>query len=609
MIAGPGSGKTTVLVSRICYLAETCGVDPSRILVLTFTRAASMLMRRRSFEIYEGSDAVTFSTFHALFLRILTDLRVRYRIIDQNDRLRFLRLKAEDYFPTPSLRPDPEDISVWITGRLAAERTGGDGGRAEPADRDELVFERILADYRAYLRDNSLVDLDETALLCDRLLERDPAAMDKWGRRWDYILVDEFQDINLPQYTLVKRLSSGTGNLYVVGDDDQSIYGFRGSSPLFMRRFLLDHPKARRIFLTDNYRSTPGIVAASAAVIDVSRLRIPKRLHSAGCEPMRLKAAVKQYKDVRVLPAPDEAGQTELVLQTVRKALESGSCASAALITRTHRQLRRWEHALEGAGIPFKAGEGARDRTESLRGEILEDLAAYDRAAREIDAGLPREILLRILNRPDRGLGREVVPDRTCSRRSLLACCRGRRGTERAVRALLADLDTLRGLPPDFFIRYLCGPCGYAGPVGSQDRASREQFLVLKSRLLAAARKTGCRDMSLFLEEFRSQEETEKETEGQETDAVLELCTMHACKGREFDLVLLPDLNEGILPSRRSMEPETLEEERRLLYVALTRACRSLVLFYMKGSRTNPRMPSRFLRPLGISGEGARRAK
>ncbi len=599
VIAGPGSGKTTVLVSRIRHLAENCGADPAGILVLTFTRAAADVMRRRSAGSYSGAGQVTFSTFHALFLQILRGSHIPYRIIEPTMRLRFLKMKAEDYYPDISLRPDAEDLSAWITGRLS-RRSIQDEACTDVET--EPLFCRILQDYQAYLREQGLLDLDEAASFCSRMLREDPVKRQQWCGRWKYIMVDEFQDINRTQYDLVCMLVGREGNLYVVGDDDQSIYGFRGSSPAFMVRFLKDHPSAVRYYLTENYRSSPGIVAVSAALIGENRLRIPKYLHTAGRERAELRQVLRSGTDVRLIGAPDSHAQTACVIDALREAIREGSFHSAALITRTHRQLRAWMHDLEEAGIPCRSPVGPDHGAERLRAEVLEDMLAYARTAGEIEAGVPRAQVLRILNRPDRGLGRDLLPGPVCSASSLVGNCRGRAATRRSVKAFLRDLDTLRSLPPVYFVRYLCGPCGYMQDRIRREPACEQALRCLVQELIEEAGRSPEQSSVRFLQQaLGSAGKTEDPAQDTREDAFLELCTMHACKGREFDLVFAPDLNEGSIPSRRSLDPDSLEEERRLLYVTATRAAKRLYLIYVEGTSRNRRAPSRFLAPLGVS--------
>jgi DNA helicase-2/ATP-dependent DNA helicase PcrA len=242
------------------------------------------------------ADSVTFSTFHALFLAILKDRVPGIRVIPDLQRRRFLQRALEDFFPYASLRPDPETLTAWMTARIA-------GGEAA----EEPAFEEILSQYRRYLEDEGLVDLDEAAGMCTRILRREPELLRRWQARWTYFLVDEFQDINAPQYRTLLLLAGEACNVFAVGDDDQSIYGFRGSSPLFMRRFPEEHPGCAKFCLTTNYRSSGEIVQASAAVIGRNRNRIPKQLRAAA----ETAGCVRKTPAVEVLGLPSETEQEQ----------------------------------------------------------------------------------------------------------------------------------------------------------------------------------------------------------------------------------------------------------------------------------------------------------
>ncbi len=584
VIAGPGSGKTTVLVNRVRFLIGERRADPSQILVLTFTRAAAAVMRSRFASLSCHADSVTFSTFHALFIAILKDRVPGIRVIPDLQRRRFLQRALEDFFPYASLRPDPETLTAWMTARIA-------GGEAA----EEPAFEEILSQYRRYLEDEGLVDLDEAAGMCTRILRREPELLRRWQARWTYFLVDEFQDINAPQYRMLLLLAGEACNVFAVGDDDQSIYGFRGSSPLFMQRFPEEHPGCRKYYLTVNYRSREEIVRASAAVIARNRERIPKELRA---DPGRAAAAGKAGA-VQILGTPSERAQEEAVLRILRDVRPSGDgSAPAALIVRTHGQITRWAGLLRAHGIPCLAPEENNGRQERRRMEIAGDIAAYARCAARITEGAERKDLLRILNRPDRSLGREILPDPVCSAAQILSGCGGRRGTRGAVQAFLRDLRDLRQMRQSgdrAFLRYLFGPVGYRADLLGRYPSEQEEIRAWLDRLCEASGREGWHMTLRSL--YSGMGETEQAR--QPADPLVELCTMHACKGREFDTVILPELNEGILPSRRAGREAEIEEERRLFYVAMTRARSRLAILYTAGSPGNPRMPSRFLEPLG----------
>ena len=280
VIAGPGSGKTFVLVEHIVFLIESLHIPPSKILVLTFSRAAAGQMRDRFLRrISADTTSVTFGTFHSVFYHILRETTGRpWPVIGEEERRRFAAMLTRNLWPEKALRPLPDQLLSDIS---RYKSCGGRDFTPSAAVGDPRLFSRALRSYGAFLKESSCIDLDDMITECRRLLQRDRDARGRWMARFPFLLVDEYQDINRDQYALLRLLAGDRANLFAVGDDDQSIYGFRGSDPRIMTGFVRDFPGCRRVFLETNYRCGRPIVQKAALVIGENRERIPKKIRAA----------------------------------------------------------------------------------------------------------------------------------------------------------------------------------------------------------------------------------------------------------------------------------------------------------------------------------------
>ncbi len=568
VIAGPGSGKTLVLTERILYLLEHFRLKPSQILVLTFSRSAAEEMKERFLKKSgEKNRSVRFGTFHSVFFHILKEsTRKDYTILGQAQKEQLLSHLIRNYYPDENDRPTPEEMEKML--RKSRQVYGTDPKR-----------EGISRDYRRFLFENGYLDFDDMITQCRQFLERDPKALGHWRSQFRAILVDEFQDVNAEQYALLRLLSSGEG-LFVVGDDDQSIYGFRGSSPTVMQRFRQDFPGASRIFLGSNYRCSGSVCKAAGLMIGENRMRIPKEILAV--RPMQDRVVLRGFKEDR-----DEYRY----LSRVISALEPEQLEKTAVIVRTNTHVLKISSYLTGQGIACRAGTTP---SREILSALTRDLEAYCVLSRGLRAGqIPRSALYRVMNKPDRYLLRSVAGEESLTPAELLIRNRRDGETVKTLRNLLRDLDILGSLEAEGFIRYLTESMGYGKWAAARlgERESVEQIL---SEVLRESRKV--RDVDTLIERLHRLPERRS---GPDARGV-RVMTMHVCKGLEFGRVYLPALNEGIIPGRRCSEPEDFEEERRLLYVAMTRARDHLELLYVTGTKENPRPPSRFLSVYGI---------
>lgn len=618
VIAGPGSGKTFVLVERILYLLLEQRVPPSQILVLTFSKAAALQMQsrfqKRIRELSLSADPpspdslsadsfteVTFGTFHSVFLSILKASSVqRMSILDNSRSRKLLSSLFERYYGRLPQSEELTDLSALIAKAKASGEIP-----------DQKRFQRLLEDYETYLKENSLLDFEDMIGRCLKLLRRNPELLSSWQKRYRYFLIDEFQDINREQFEGIQLLAGAAANLFVVGDDDQSIYRFRGADVRLIIDFPDYYPGTHVIHLNINYRSYAPIVRCGQQVICKNRMRLSKEAIAARQLPDPHAVSIVSSGPAFQSFLPDgvcvklSSYETEkaeyLHLCEVFRKMTSEQRQSCAVIVRSHSQMQGLLRILEQEKISYRlqqggpSGSGKNHKNSRLlqkAGGLLSLIRSYYTVSEELSRGtILRRDLFAVMNHPERFLLRSRFQKERYSTDELLSLCPRGSGEQKALWMLCRDLRTMERLSPVHSLRYLSRVIG----IGEEEKKIWERLFVL------SASYTGIPELRLMLERLSPEElwDTETEDSGGETDGVLVL-TMHASKGLEFDTVYLPDLNEGIFPGRRAVSMEAIEEERRLFYVAITRARDRLHLMYLRGNRNNPRRPSRFLEPLGV---------
>lgn len=568
VIAGPGSGKTLVLTERILYLIRNEEVPPSRILVLTFSRAAAVEMKERfSSKSCGRFKDVRFGTFHSAFFHILKESSGKeYTLFHPHQKEKLLSQLLLNYYEDPKERPTKEELEKMLRS-------------SKPAAEDEERIRRIRKDYKAYLKENRFIDFDDMILECRHILTHNAQVREYWREQFGAILVDEFQDVNKEQYEVLRLLSDGSG-LYVVGDDDQSIYGFRGSSPSIMQKFMQDYPKAEQIRLGFNYRCSANICKAAGLLIKENRLRIEKSVRAF--RPPGDRVVLRGFKEDR---------QQLAYLADVLEGLCAEELSRTAVITRTNLHVQKVAAYLSSRKI---ACAGKVPPSQAVLGTVLRDLEHYRRLSLGITEGvLPRQSLYRVMNRPERYILRSVADEEEIAVQRLLENAVLRKGSLSELSELLRDLRVLGSLDSEGFLRYLFDSMGY-GKWAAENTGNEYAVKNVQNELLQL-----CRHYTDTREMLEAAARAKKNPQGGKAEGV-QIMTMHACKGLEFDRVYLPALNEGIIPGRRCREAPDIEEERRLLYVAMTRARDHLEMLYVTGSRENPRPPSRFLSVYGV---------
>jgi DNA helicase-2/ATP-dependent DNA helicase PcrA len=619
VLAGAGSGKTRVLTHRIAWLNEVHGVPVHGILAVTFTNKAAAEMRGRAEALLRnGARGMWIGTFHGLCHRLLrlhwqeAKLPEGFQVLDSDDQLRLVK-RVVQQLELDDARFPPRQIAWWIN---AQKDEGRRPQHLQPAPGDAWldVMQKAYALYQERCDRAGLVDFAELLLRAHELLRDNAALLAHYRRRFGEILVDEFQDTNAIQYAFVRVLAGinpdgSGGHVFVVGDDDQAIYGWRGAKVENVQRFLADFPGATTLRLEQNYRSSANILNAANAVIAHNPDRLGKQLwtDSGEGDPIDLYASYNEIDEARFV--------VERIRQWMR---DGGSYRDSAILYRSNAQSRAFEEALLAEQIPYRVYGGMRffERAE------IKDTLAYLRlvANRDDDAAFERAV-----NTPTRGIGERTLSEvrqraradgislweatRRCATGNVLA---GRaRNALGTFLALVDALDTeIAGMPLQEKIDHVLARSGLREHYAAESKGSLDSRTDNLDELVSVASRFVQRDddeESAALSElvaFLSYASLEAgEGQAQAGEDGVQLMTLHSAKGLEFPLVFLAGLEEGLFPSGKSLEEAgRLEEERRLAYVGITRARQKLVLSYAEARRIHGAdmygIPSRFLREI-----------
>ena len=586
VLAGPGSGKTTVVTHRVQSLIEKYGVNPSSILVITFTRAAAREMKERFERLMARRPMrgqVSFGTFHSVFFRILK-LAYQYDasdIIREEQKNRLIReLTAKEQL-------EPEDENELVSSLISeisavkGEQIDLEHYYAKSCSGDS--FRRIYRGYESQLQQAHKIDFDDMLVMCHDLFCQRPDILSAWQKKYEYILVDEFQDINRLQYQIVRMLAAPSDNLFIVGDDDQSIYRFRGAKPEIMLGFEKDYPKASRVLLDVNYRSTREIVEASLRLIENNEKRFKKSLTTAGGRGRGVITRVWE----------DEEEENSRIAEEIRMYAEAGcSYRDIAVLYRTNSGPKRLIEKLMEYNLPFKA----RDLVPNLYEHwISKNILSYIRVAM---GSRERAEVLQMINRPARYVSRDALRDPQVSFEQLKTYYKDKDWMVERIENLEFDLTALSRMSPLAAVNYIRKSIGYDAwlyEYAAAHHIKAEELLETAEKLRDSAARYKTFDawfehIRAYGEELKRQA---KEREEQE-DAVM-LSTMHSSKGLEYRVVYILDANEGVTPHNKAVLDADIEEERRLFYVAMTRAKQRLHVYSVKNRYHKPAQLSRFV--------------
>ena len=584
VLAGPGSGKTLVITRRVEYLIKKYGVRPEQILVITFTKAAAKEMRERFARITkEDRFPVTFGTFHGIYYGIL---KWAYRmnasnIFSEEEKMMLLReviagmeLEIED--EKEFLQGIASEIGQIKNNRLSLEEY-------ESSNCSDQMFCQIYEEYERRRKLLKKIDFDDMLVLCYELFQKRPDILQMWQKKFQYILIDEFQDINQVQYDVIRMLALPENNLFIVGDDDQSIYRFRGARPEIMLGFSKDYPNAKSIILDVNYRSTKAVVSAARRVIERNKNRYQKEIITVN----------DQGDNVHIQEVRHPVEESHYVREQIAKAVAAGTEPSQiAVLYRTNTEPRALVETFMEYHIPFQMKEHLPNLYEHFIGR---DFQAYMRMAL---GGRDRGDFLMIMNRLNRYIGRDSVDRGEISFENLRKYYMEKDWMVDRIDQLEVDLKVISRMTPYAAIQYIRKSVGY------------DLFLneyAIKRKMKLEDLQELIREMEERAKEFKTIEEwfahIEKYTEELRLQAVtrtenrnaVSLMTFHAAKGLEYDTVFIIGANEDVTPYKKAELPEEMEEERRMFYVAMTRAKKHLTISYVREKNGKAMEQSRFL--------------
>lgn len=612
ILAGAGSGKTRVLVQRIAYLVGVCGVAPQSILAVTFTNKAAGEMRERVQKLLgPEAEALWVSTFHSTCVRILRKdighlgLSRSFAIYDHNDSLSLIKQALAKHELDPKVY-EPKRI-LWRIDQWKNSAVLPAQAMQGAHDLDSQIAAEVYATYQRLLADANALDFNDLLLQTLLLFQQFPQVLAHYQARWQYVLIDEYQDTNRVQYALVKLLAFAHQNLCVVGDPDQSIYAWRGADIQNILDFERDYPDAQVIKLERNYRSTQPILDGASAVVSHNRRRQKKSLWTER----------KEGQKIQLYEASDERDEAQTVIREILlQAREHGRAyRNFAIFYRTNAQSRPFEDELLKYDVPYQIVGGMRfyDRAE------IKDVLAYLRLAiNSADVAA----LHRIVNNPPRGIGKTTLDgvERIANERGISlfdALSVVAQGEGRAALKLREFVHLMRelgrevvGKEPAEAMALVLERSGYRRKLEKEATPEAEARLENLRELLVgaedfSAQNAGMEDatrskIELFLDQVSLVSDLDQYDE---RDDRVALMTVHSAKGLEYPVVFLVGLEEGIFPHVASSKDESeIEEERRLCYVGMTRAMEALTLSYAVernryGSK-NFAVPSRFLREI-----------
>jgi ATP-dependent DNA helicase UvrD/PcrA len=603
ILAGAGSGKTRVLTHRVAYLIDQGLAAPEEVLAITFTNKAAREMKDRvALLVGPDSRRMWVSTFHAFCARILRvhaeklGYKREFTIYDGADQVRLVKRCIVELGKDPK-RFNPRSFQAQISAAKNVLMAPDDFLRNTEGYIAENVAE-VYDLYQKRLYENNAMDFDDLIMQTVALLELFPEVRERYQTRFKYIHVDEYQDTNHAQYRLVNILAAAHRNLCVVGDDDQSVYSWRGADIRNILDFERDYPEAKVVKLEQNYRSTQTILDAANAVVANNASRKAKELWTAGDEGDR----------IRVFAASDEYAEARFVVSEIERLIDAETPArDISVFYRTNAQSRALEDVLVREGIPYQVVGGVRFYE---RAEIKDAMAYLSVISNPDDSGS----LERIVNVPKRGLGNTSVAKlQEYARRNGIslydalseADAAGLTGAAkkacRAVRDLFEGLRAAAAeVPPTDLIGAVLDESGYKRELESEDTVEAESRLENLEELLNAAREYERVDSEPTLAGFLQEQALYSEGDSLTSEGgSVTLMTLHNAKGLEFSHVFVVGMEEGTFPHARSLDEHNLEEERRLAYVGITRAKETLTLTHARlrsswGEREY-RMPSRFL--------------
>ncbi|MEE0854999.1 ATP-dependent helicase [Eubacterium ventriosum] len=564
VLAGPGSGKTTVITHRIKNLIEKAEVRPENILVVTFTKAAAISMQKRFSTLMNGGKGqpVTFGTFHSVFYKILRKSR-RYEateILSERQKTDYIREIIGRYGISSNDISELSQNIINDIGNIKGNMLNAQ--EYEPSCCKKEDFIKVYNAYNLELKKDGKMDFDDILRECYLLLCENHTILEQWRELYKYILIDEFQDINRIQMNIIELLASPLNNIFVVGDDDQSIYGFRGARPEIMIAFKDYYPEAELIVLNVNYRSTQSIINVAGRVIENNKTRLDKCAHANNNKDFQ--PDIRKFRN--------QVEELKFVVSKIKEYENQGiSLSEMAILVRNNSQIQEISSFLKNRKIEAESGKY---RSNVYNGMVAKDILSYVRGALKFDGTYFNEDLIYVLNKPQRYISRQVV----LSVNMNISAVR-RIYSKNNIDSFLFHIEMIRKLPPQAALSYIRKGAGYEEYL----RLYAIENNIPMSGLLKQLEQL-VQECSKFntLEQWINSIDSAQNSGGQNfgkkssgeggTNNRINIMTMHGSKGLEFKAVFIVDANQGIIPTSKALRERDFEEERRLFYVAITRA-------------------------------------
>ena len=564
VLAGPGSGKTTVITHRIKNLIEKAEVRPENILVVTFTKAAAISMQKRFSTLMNGGKGqlVTFGTFHSVFYKILRKSR-RYEateILSERQKTDYIREIIGRYGISSNDISELSQNIINDIGNIKGNMLNAQ--EYEPSCCKKEDFIKVYNAYNLELKKDGKMDFDDILRECYLLLCENHTILEQWRELYKYILIDEFQDINRIQMNIIELLASPLNNIFVVGDDDQSIYGFRGARPEIMIEFKDYYPEAELIVLDVNYRSTQSIINVAGRVIENNKTRLDKCAHANNDKDFQ--PDIRKFRN--------QVEELKFVVSKIREYENQGiSLSEMAILVRNNSQIQEISSFLKNRKIEAESGK---HRSNIYNGMVAKDILSYVRGALKFDGTYFNEDLIYVLNKPQRYISRQVV----LSVNMNISAVR-RIYSKNNIDSFLFHIEMIRKLPPQAALSYIRKGAGYEEYLrlyAIENNIPMSGLLKQLEQLVQECSKFNT--LEQWINSFDSAQNSEGQNFGKKSSGEgdinnrINIMTMHGSKGLEFKAVFIVDANQGIIPTSKALRERDFEEERRLFYVAITRA-------------------------------------
>lgn len=564
VLAGPGSGKTTVITHRIKNLIEKAEVRPENILVVTFTKAAAISMQKRFSTLMNGGKGqpVTFGTFHSVFYKILRKSR-RYEatdILSERQKTDYIREIIGRYGISSNDISELSQNIINDIGNIKGNMLNAQ--EYEPSCCKKEDFIKVYNAYNLELKKDGKMDFDDILRECYLLLCENHTILEQWRELYKYILIDEFQDINRIQMNIIELLASPLNNIFVVGDDDQSIYGFRGARPEIMIEFKDYYPEAELIVLDVNYRSTQSIINVAGRVIENNKTRLDKCAHANNDKDFQ--PDIRKFRN--------QVEELKFVVSKIREYENQGiSLSEMAILVRNNSQIQEISSFLKNRKIEAESGKY---RSNIYNGMVAKDILSYVRGALKFDGTYFNEDLIYVLNKPQRYISRQVV----LSVNMNISAVR-RIYSKNNIDSFLFHIEMIRKLPPQAALSYIRKGAGYEEYLrlyAIENNIPMSGLLKQLEQLVQECSKFNT--LEQWINSIDSAQNSEGQNFGKKSSGEggannrINIMTMHGSKGLEFKAVFIVDANQGIIPTSKALRERDFEEERRLFYVAITRA-------------------------------------